>query len=92
MLAIGRALMMTPQLLMLDEPSLGLAPRITREVFEKLREIQASGTTILIVEQNVRLVLKFTERGYLLSAGQIRFHGLSDELLDEKLMHQAYLV
>lgn len=92
MLAIGRALMMTPELLMLDEPSLGLAPKIIHEVFEKLKEINKAGTTLLIVEQNVRLVLKYASRGYLLSSGTVKFEGLSERLEDEKLMHEAYLV
>lgn len=92
MLAIGRALMITPELLMLDEPSLGLSPKITREVFEKLREIQNSGTTLCIVEQNVRLVLEYTDRGYLLSSGKVRFSGTSEEFKDEKRMHEAYLL
>jgi branched-chain amino acid transport system ATP-binding protein len=92
MLAIGRALMMTPELLMLDEPSLGLAPKITEELYEKLRELNASGTTLLIVEQNVRLVLRHAHRGYLLATGQVRFTGTARELGNEKLMHSAYLV
>ena len=92
MLAIGRALMMSPELLMLDEPSLGLSPKITHEVFEKLKEINAAGTTIMVVEQNVRLVLQYASRGYLLSSGQVKFAGTSAELSDEKLMHSAYLM
>ncbi len=92
MLAIGRALMMSPQLLMLDEPSLGLSPKVTHEVFEKLQELHASGVALLIVEQNVRLVLRFADRGYLLAGGEIRFEGASKELSDEKLMHRAYLL
>lgn len=92
MLAIGRALMMTPELLMLDEPSLGLSPKITQELFEKLKEIQAAGTTLLIVEQNVRLALRHVDRGYLLAAGQVRVSGTAKELSSEKLMRDAYLV
>ncbi|MBI4133753.1 ABC transporter ATP-binding protein [Candidatus Uhrbacteria bacterium] len=92
MLAIGRALMMSPELLMLDEPSLGLSPKITHELFEKLKEIQAAGTTLLIVEQNVRLALRHVDRGYLLAAGHIKFAGTAHELGSEKLMHEAYLV
>jgi branched-chain amino acid transport system ATP-binding protein len=92
MLAIGRALMMTPTLLMLDEPSLGLSPKATLEMFEKLKEIQVAGTTLLIVEQNVRLALRHVDRGYLLAAGQVRFAGSAKELGSEKLMHDAYLV
>ncbi len=92
MLAVGRALMMTPELLMLDEPSLGLSPKITQELFEKLKEIQAAGTTLLIVEQNVRLALRYVDRGYLLAAGRIKFAGTAHELGSEKLMREAYLV
>lgn len=92
MLAIGRALMMTPELLMLDEPSLGLAPKITQEVYEKLKEINAAGTALLIVEQNVRQVLKYAQRGYLLAASSVKFSGTAQELGDEKLMHEAYLL
>ena len=92
MLAIGRALMTSPELLMLDEPSLGLSPKVTREVFEKLREINAAGTTLLIVEQNVRLVLKYVSRGYLLASGEVRFTGSSSELSNPKLLHEAYLM
>lgn len=92
MLAIGRALMMTPELLMLDEPSLGLSPKIIQALFEKLKEIQAAGTTLLIVEQNVRLALRYVDRGYLLAAGQVKFAGTAKELSSEKLMRDAYLV
>ena len=91
MLAIGRALMTSPRLLMLDEPSLGLSPKVTQEVFEKLKEINATGTTVVVVEQNVRLVLRYAQRGYLLSLGQIKTTGSARELSDEKLMHAAYL-
>lgn len=91
MLAIGRALMTSPELLMLDEPSLGLSPKVVREVFEKLAEIRASGTALLIVEQNVRMVLSYADRGYLLASGRVRHKGSANELLDEKLMHDAYL-
>ena len=91
MLAIGRALMMTPELLMLDEPSLGLSPKAIGELFEKLLEIHHAGTTLMIVEQNVRLVLKHATRGYLLSSGTVRFEGSATELSSEKLMHEAYL-
>jgi len=92
MLAIGRALMMTPELLMLDEPSLGLSPKVTGELFEKLLEINRAGTTLMIVEQNVRLVLAHATRGYLLGGGEIRFAGTALELADEKRMHEAFLV
>ena len=71
-LAVGRALMMTPKVLMLDEPSLGLSPILQSEVFTKLKELQNAGMTILCVEQNVRLVLRHADRGYLLANGSIR--------------------
>ncbi len=92
MAAIGRALMMSPGLLMLDEPSLGLSPKITQEVFEKLKEINAGGTAVMIVEQNVRLVLRYAHRGYLLTAGQVKFSGTAGELSDDRRMREAYLV
>ncbi len=92
MLAIGRALMTSPALLMLDEPSLGLSPKAIHEVFEQLSSLRAEGTTLLIVEQNVRLVLRYAERGYLLAAGEVRFQGTAAELADEKRMHEAYLL
>jgi len=92
MCAIGRALMMAPKLLMLDEPSLGLAPKTVEEMYEKLSELNASGTALLIVEQNVRLVLRYVSRGYLLSNGSVRYSGTASELGDEKLMREAFLI
>ena len=90
-LAIGRALMTNPELLMLDEPSLGLSPKLMHEVFLKLKDLQKDGTTILVVEQNVRLALKYVDRGYLLAAGHMKFAGTSKELGKENLMRDAYL-
>jgi ABC-type branched-subunit amino acid transport system ATPase component len=90
-LAIGRSLMMSPELLMLDEPSLGLSPILMHEVFETLEALRQSGMTILVVEQNVRLALQYVDRGYLLAAGQIRFCGTAKELGNEDLMRDAYL-
>lgn len=92
MLAVGRALMMTPELLMLDEPSLGLSPKATEAVFEKLKEINRAGVTLIIVEQNVRLVLRYAHRGYLLVNGSVRFEGNAEELGTERLMHEAFLI
>ncbi len=92
MLAIGRALVTRPKLLMLDEPSLGLAPKVTQEVFQKLMAIKAAGATLLIVEQNVRLALRYVDRGYLLAGGEVRFAGQAKELSNEKLMREAYLI
>lgn len=90
-LAIGRSLMMSPELLMLDEPSLGLSPKLMHEVFQTLEKFRQSGTTILVVEQNVRLALQYVDRGYLLAAGRIRFAGSATELRNENLMRDAYL-
>lgn len=90
-LAIGRALMTSPELLMLDEPSLGLSPKLMHEVFEKLEEIRQSGKTILVVEQNVRLALQYVDRGYLLANGEIRVEGSAKELGDKGVMEKAFL-
>jgi branched-chain amino acid transport system ATP-binding protein len=91
MLAIARALMSRPRLLLLDEPSLGLAPLIVREIFTIIRELNSQGTTILLVEQNARLAMQHAQRTYVLEAGQITFSGISSELLtDERVLH-AYL-
>ncbi len=90
-LSIGRALMMTPKLLLLDEPSLGLSPKLVQEVFSILKKLQEQGTTLLVVEQNVRLALPYADRGYLLSAGRVRFAGTRSELASEDLMRDAFL-
>ena len=91
MLAIARAMMSRPKLLMLDEPSLGLAPLIIREIFSIIRNLNAEGTTILLVEQNARLAMQHSHRTYVLEAGQITFTGPSQALLsDERVLH-AYL-
>ncbi|MBI2034023.1 MAG: ABC transporter ATP-binding protein [Candidatus Liptonbacteria bacterium] len=92
MLAIGRSLMMSPELLILDEPSLGLAPKIMTEVFEKLKELNQGGTTLLIVEQNVRFALRYASRGYILGNGEVRFSGRVEELSDPRKMHEAFLM
>src|SRR5262249_13158152 len=91
MCAIGRALMSEPKLLLLDEPSAGLAPVIVQQVFELVKRIRAGGLTVLIVEQNVQQVLKVVDRAYLLEAGSIRAAGTSVELLDSKSIREAYL-
>jgi branched-chain amino acid transport system ATP-binding protein len=91
MLAIARAMMSRPKLLMLDEPSLGLAPLIVLEIFSIIRNLNAEGTTILLVEQNAKLAMQHSHRTYVLEAGQITFSGLSHELLLDERVLQAYL-
>ncbi|MGD0430698.1 MAG: ABC transporter ATP-binding protein [Acetobacteraceae bacterium] len=91
MCAIGRALMSEPRLLLLDEPSAGLAPVVVQQVFALVQRIRASGLTVLIVEQNVRQVLRVVDRAYLLEAGTIRATGSSAELLESSTIREAYL-
>jgi branched-chain amino acid transport system ATP-binding protein len=91
MCAIGRALMSDPKLLLLDEPSAGLAPVVVQQVFELLARIRQSGLTVLIVEQNVQQVLHVVDRAYLLEAGTIRASGTSAEMLASDTIKQAYL-
>ena len=91
MCAIGRALMSQPRLLLLDEPSAGLAPVIVQQVFALLERIRASGLTVLIVEQNIHQVLRVVDRAYLLEAGTIRASGAAQELLASEAIHEAYL-
>ncbi|MDX2230973.1 MAG: ABC transporter ATP-binding protein [Leptolyngbyaceae cyanobacterium bins.349] len=91
MLAIARALMSRPQLLLLDEPSLGLAPAIVREIFTIIQTLHATGVTILLVEQNANLALQSADRAYVLEAGQIILTGNASKLLDDDRVKQAYL-
>ena len=91
MCAIGRALMSDPKLLLLDEPSAGLAPLVVQQVFDLVKRIRASGLTVLIVEQNVQQVLKVVDRAYLLEAGTIRASGTSAEMQATDTVKQAYL-
>jgi len=91
MCAIGRALMSGPKLLLLDEPSAGLAPVVVQAIFELVRKICAEGYTVLIVEQNIRQVLKVVGRAYLLEAGKIKMHGSSEDLLQSEEIRKAYL-
>ena len=91
MLAVGRGLMLKPRLLMLDEPSLGLAPVVTDTTFEKIREIHAMGTAILLVEQNVSWALGLVQRAYVLESGNVIMHGSSAELANNKQVQAAYL-
>ena len=91
MCAIGRALMSDPKLLLLDEPSAGLAPVVVQQVFELVKRIRSGGLTVLIVEQNVQQVLRVVDRAYLLEAGSIRASGASSEMLANDTIRQAYL-
>jgi len=91
MLAIGRGLMSRPRLLMLDEPSLGLAPLLVREVFETVRRINAEGVTVLLVEQNVHQALEVATRGYVLETGRIARSGTAAELRQDPEIKRAYL-
>jgi len=91
MCAIGRALMSEPKLLLLDEPSAGLAPVVVQQVFELVKRIRENGLTVLIVEQNVQQVLKVVDRAYLLEAGTIRASGSSADMLQSDTIKQAYL-
>jgi branched-chain amino acid transport system ATP-binding protein len=91
MLAIGRALMSRPKLLLLDEPSMGLAPVMVLRLFDLIRRIREEGYTILIVEQNVRQVLKLVDRAYLLEAGRTTVEGRADELCEQDFVRKAYI-
>ena len=91
MLAVGRALISGKQLMLLDEPSMGLAPLLMLSLFEKLKEINQNGTTILLVEQNARLALQFSQRGYVLETGRIVLEGNSSDLINDPAVKKAYL-
>ena len=91
MLAMGRALMARPKLLLLDEPSMGLAPRLVAKIFEIVREISKEGVTILLVEQNARLALEVASRGYVMESGNITLAGESAKLLADPKVREAYL-
>jgi branched-chain amino acid transport system ATP-binding protein len=91
MLAIGRALMSRPRLLLLDEPSLGLAPMLVREIFHTIREINATGTTVLLVEQNAHMALSVAQRGYVLETGRVRLEDKASALLENADVKRAYL-
>ena len=91
MVAIGRGLMAMPKLLMLDEPSLGLAPRLITEVFDIIKKIHKRGTGILLVEQNVFHSLSMSDRGYVIENGGVMFEGSGTELLKNKDIERAYL-
>ena len=91
MLAMGRALMSKPKLLMLDEPSMGLAPILVEQIFDIIRELNAAGTTILLVEQNAQMALSIAHRGYVLETGKIVATGTGHELLEDESVKRAYL-
>ena len=91
MLALGRALMARPRLLLLDEPSLGLAPMIVREIFRVLADLRARGLSILLVEQNVRAALQVSDYGYVLEMGEVAAEGPSAELANDQRIIQTYL-
>jgi branched-chain amino acid transport system ATP-binding protein len=91
MLAVARAMMQDPQLLLLDEPSLGLAPNLVQEIFEKIVYLNSQGTTILLVEQNAFQALKFSHRGYVLQLGEIVNEGTASELAADPKLKEAYL-
>ncbi len=91
MLAIARALMSRPKLLLLDEPSLGLAPAIVKEIFAIIQNLRSTGVTILLVEQNANLALQIADRGYVLEAGNITLTGMGADLLNDERVRSAYL-
>ncbi|MGX4686361.1 ABC transporter ATP-binding protein [Vagococcus sp. JNUCC 83] len=91
MLAMGRALMTKPDLLLLDEPSMGLAPIFIREIFNIIERINKQGTTILLIEQNANMALKLSDRGYVLETGQVVLKGSGKELLESEEVQKAYL-
>ena len=91
MLAMGRALMSRPKLLLLDEPSMGLAPLLVKEIFNIIKEINASGTTVLLVEQNANMALSIADKAYVLETGRITLSGTAQELASSEAVRKAYL-
>lgn len=91
MLAMGRALMAEPKVLLLDEPSMGLAPVLVDSIFETIQELHAAGTTILLVEQNARVALQIADRGYVLQTGEIVLSGSAEKLRNDAMVKKAYL-
>lgn len=91
MLAVGRALMSRPKLLMMDEPSLGLAPLVVKEIFDIIQQIRDSGVTVLLIEQNANAALKIADRGYVLETGNIALEGTGSDLLTNPAVRAAYL-
>ena len=91
MLAMGRALMSQPKLLMLDEPSMGLSPILVQQIFDIIKELHAGGTTILLVEQNAEMALQVADRAYVLESGRIKLSGTGKELAQSDEIKKAYL-
>lgn len=91
MLALGRALMSRPRLLLMDEPSVGLAPKVVAEIFSIIRQLHQEGTSIFLVEQNVHMALKVAQHFYLLQQGKVTFSGTPDQLAEDDLVQRAYL-
>jgi branched-chain amino acid transport system ATP-binding protein len=91
MLAIGRALMSRPKMLLLDEPSMGLAPIMVQKIFEVIRIVASEGMTILLIEQNAKLALESSQRGYVMESGEITLTGESSQLLNDPKVKAAYL-
>ncbi len=91
MLAVGRAIMSDPQLLMLDEPSMGLAPLVINEVFQVIRKVNEMGITVLLVEQNAKMALKISHRAYLMNTGKIVVSGTGDDFLQGDVLTSVYL-
>ena len=91
MLAIGRALMSRPKILLLDEPSMGLAPLLVQEIFNIIRGVNKAGTTVLLVEQNAMMALQIAHRAYVMETGSIVLHGTGEELLQSDQVKKAYL-
>ena len=91
MLAMGRALMARPKLLLLDEPSMGLAPILVQQIFDIIKDINATGTTILLIEQNARMALSIADRGYVMETGKIVLSGTGEQLSQSEEVKKAYL-
>ena len=91
MLAVGRALMSRPKLMMMDEPSLGLAPLVVKGIFDIIREINRQGVTILLIEQNANMALRIADVGYVLETGRMTLSGTGQELLHNDAVRRAYL-
>ena len=91
MLAVGRALMSKPKLIMMDEPSLGLAPLVVKDIFSIIRTINEQGITVLLIEQNANMALKTAHKGYVMETGRITMQGTGAELLENEAIKEAYL-